>query len=143
MSLASRRQGVRWVAAMKGENNPNFSGGKYVDDKGYIRILRPDHPFTNAGYVYEHRLVAEEHLGRYLQPWETVHHINEFKLDNRWENFYLTTPSEHSSLHREGKRKSNESKAKMRKLAKERMKTGSRSKNGKFEKSDATDAEAT
>ena len=127
MTLASRRKDIEWSSGQSGKNNPNFSGGRYIDDKGYIRVLRPDHPFNNVGYVYEHRLVAEKHLGRYLQPWETVHHINEIKLDNRWENFYLTTVPEHSSIHREGKKQSKARRDKMRQHAKNRAK-----KNGRF-----------
>lgn len=122
MTLASRRNDIQWKKGQEGVNNPNFSGGRYIDDKGYIRTLRPEHPFNNVGYVYEHRLVAEKHLGRYLQPWETVHHINEIKLDNRWDNFYLTTVPEHSSIHREGKKQTKERRTKMRQHAKNRMK---------------------
>lgn len=104
MSGLARFREVKWGhSGYDGDGNPNFKGGRYIDDKGYIRVLRPEHPFNNRGYVYEHRLVMEEFLGRYLQPWETVHHINEIKLDNRVENFYLTTVPEHSAIHREGK----------------------------------------
>ncbi len=95
--LISNRKELKWGRErQKGKGNPNFTGGKYVDDKGYIRVLAPDHPFQNHGYVYEHRLVAEAHLGRFLKTGETIHHINEIKVDNRWDNFYLCTPSEHS-----------------------------------------------
>jgi hypothetical protein len=132
MTLASRRKSIKWANDLKGSSNPNFKGGKYIDDKGYIRVLAPDHPFENHGYIYEHRLVAEKYLGRYLQSWETVHHINEIKIDNRWSNFYLTTVPEHSAIHREGKRKSPEAKSKLRKGAKDRMKNGRRDKSGKF-----------
>jgi hypothetical protein len=131
VTLASRRTDIRWKKNQVGKDNPNFSGGRYIDDKGYIRVLRPDHPFNNVGYVYEHRLVAEKHLGRYLQTWETVHHINEIKLDNRWENFYLTTVPEHSAIHREGKRQSKERRDTMRQHAKRRNKESGR-KGGKF-----------
>ncbi|HMP31280.1 MAG TPA: hypothetical protein PKD85_16865, partial [Saprospiraceae bacterium] len=60
MVLASRMTGIKWGSAVDGKNNPNFTGGKYVDDKGYVRVLKPEHPFANARYVYEHRLVAEK-----------------------------------------------------------------------------------
>jgi len=124
MGLASRRNTVKWVDDTSGKYNPNFNGGKYIDDKGYVRVLMPDHPYENHGYVYEHRLVMEKILGRYLEPWETVHHINEIKIDNRKENFFLTTIGEHSALHREGKKKSPEAKSNLRKHAKKRMKEG-------------------
>lgn len=136
MSLASRRNNIKWTPNNVGDRNPNFKGGRYVDDKGYIRVLRPEHPYSNRGYVYEHRLVIEEALGRYLETWETVHHVNEVKLDNRVENLYLTTVPEHSSIHREGKKQSQERRRKTGQLAKERAKQNKRSKNGKFAKTD-------
>jgi hypothetical protein len=144
MPLASRRKEIKWGNdARKGSGNPNFTGGKYMDDKGYLRVLVPDHPFNNAGYVYEHRLVIEAILGRYLQPWETIHHINEIKLDNRKENLFLTTIPEHSIIHREGKRKTLEQKTHMRNKVREREKVSPRKRtaNGKFESSDPAPGE--
>lgn len=140
MSLASRRNSISWGRDTFGNKNPNFNGGRYVDDKGYIRVLKPEHPFSNSGYVYEHRLVLEKVVDRFLQPWETVHHINEIKIDNRPKNLYLTTIPEHSAIHREGKRQSKERRKKTGELAKQRAKTGKRTKGGKFVKSGDDDA---
>lgn len=115
VKLASKRKDIDWtIKFASGEDSPNFSGGKYIDDKGYVRVLKPDHPKNIRGYTYEHRLVIEQYLGRYLQPWETVHHINEVKVDNRLSNLFLCTPEEHSALHKEGNKMSTEHKKKMR-----------------------------
>ena len=72
----------------------------YVMISGYKYILKPDHPHaTKKGYVAEHRLVAEKKLGRYLEKYEDVHHINFKKIDNSPENLSVLTSSEHSKLH--------------------------------------------
>lgn len=121
--LASQRKDVKWVeSSTVGELNPNYSGGKYVDDKGYVRVLAPEHPSSIRGYIYEHRAVMEGYLNRYLQPWESVHHINEIKTDNRVENLFLCTAGEHSALHREGKKPTIEHKSKLRANMKQRNK---------------------
>ncbi len=58
-----------------GKNNSNWKGGKY-NQKGYIYLLKPNHPFcNNIGYVPEHRLVIEKYIGRYLIPKEKTHHL--------------------------------------------------------------------
>lgn len=82
-----------------GENHNNWKGGRKVD-RGHIRILKPEHPnHDSQGYVYEHRLVMEKYLGRYLTKDEDVHHINGIKDDNRLENLELLTHAEHTKHH--------------------------------------------
>lgn len=134
MVLASKRKDIVWnFKVNEGRDNPNFQGGAYVDDKGYLRILCDNHPYSNKGYVYMHRLVMEKKLGRYLKPHEVIHHINEIKLDNRVANLFLTTAPQHASLHKHNTKKSQEYKNYMRDIQKERVKNRKRV-NGKFVK---------
>ena len=74
---------------LSGENSPTWKGGRHKN-QGYVYILRPDHPYAKKnGYVAEHRLVLEKHLGRYLTKVESPHHINKVRDDNRIKNLML------------------------------------------------------
>jgi hypothetical protein len=53
---------------------------------------------VNGKQVREHRYVMEQHIGRKLEPFEQVHHINGIETDNRIENLMVLTNSEHQKL---------------------------------------------
>jgi hypothetical protein len=86
----------RAKALNPGENHPGWKGGR-TTHRGYVLLKRPDHPFaTKRGYVYEHRLVMEEKLGRILSPSEIVHHKDGVKDHNDPDNLFLfDSNSEH------------------------------------------------
>jgi hypothetical protein len=87
------------IAKKRGVNHPSWRGGITVDKQGYRLCYAPERIKTHP-YTYEHVLVAEAAIGRRLLPNEHVHHINEVKLDNRPENLYVCTASEHRTIHR-------------------------------------------
>jgi hypothetical protein len=59
----------------------------------------PEHPrAAKSPYVFEHILVAEQILGRYLEPGESVHHRNGVRDDNRPENLELWTRPQPSGI---------------------------------------------
>lgn len=66
-----------------GERNGSWNGGITIDKSGYVLVRCPQHPAASAtGYVRQHRLVAEQMLGRYLTPTEVVHHKDDNKQNN-------------------------------------------------------------
>ena len=78
------------VRPSHGEKNCRWKGGRYLHQGRYWLLLRPNHPHCDRhGYIREHRLVIEKHLGRYLLPGEVVHHRNHVTMDNRLENLEL------------------------------------------------------
>jgi hypothetical protein len=90
-----------YSSSNKSKNNHNWRGGKYKSVYGYIYIRAPkEHPFKAAnGYIFEHRLIMEQKIGRYLRKEEIVHHINGIKNDNRIENLIITTRAIHNRIH--------------------------------------------
>jgi len=84
-----------------GNKNPNWKGGRLKKTNGYIIVQQPNHPYCDMdGYVLEHRLIMERHLGRPLLPTEVVHHINGIVDDNRIENLMLfSNQGEHAKTH--------------------------------------------
>lgn len=82
-----------------GPLNLQWKGGRTVHKRGYVMLHAPHHPRARKGaYVFEHIIVMEERLGRYLLPNETVHHLNGVRDDNRPENLELWTSPQPSGI---------------------------------------------
>lgn len=67
---------------------------------GYVVVWVPEHPRAFRGWVYEHRLVVEATLGRVLETWEEVHHIDRRRAHNVRENLFLCSRYQHNKAHR-------------------------------------------
>ena len=84
-----------------GEQARRWKGGKHIDKVGYVWISTPElRPRDKAGhqhriYAKEHRLVMEKHLDRKLEKFETIHHKNGIKSDNRIENLDIVIRQKH------------------------------------------------
>lgn len=62
-------------------------GSTYLDSHGYVWEKAPEHPKCNShGYIQQHRLVAEQKLGRFLSGLEVVHHKDQNRANNSPEN---------------------------------------------------------
>lgn len=70
---------------------------KRVMKNGYVVMVVSLYP--NHRRVYEHRWVMEQHVGRSLETWESVHHKNGIKTDNRLDNLEIIDRKEHSRMH--------------------------------------------
>jgi len=75
------------LGPVEAQRSPNRAVGRVRSSGGYIQI----YDSTRKRYVFEHRLVMETHVGRLLERFETVHHLNGRKDDNRIENLELWT----------------------------------------------------
>ena len=93
LSISSRKR-------MFCKDFPNYKGRKL--DSGYVLIYNPDHPYSEGtGHIYEHRLVMEAHIGRYLTKEEVIHHIDGDKENNKIENLMLfKNNSDHLRYHK-------------------------------------------
>ena len=70
-------------------------------NNGYECVYLPKHPNARVnGYVYVHRIVMENSLGRYLDSDEHIHHLDGNKTNNQLSNLELTTASEHAKKHK-------------------------------------------
>lgn len=89
------------------DRNPNWKGGRSVASNGYVLVKAPGHHLADSrGYAYEHRIVAEQKIGRHLREGEQVHHIDHDKTNNAPENLEVVpSRAHHARLHRTSSRR--------------------------------------
>jgi hypothetical protein len=72
---------------------------------GYVQVYEPTHPRADGGgWIFEHRFVVEQRIGRQLRTEEHVHHLNGIHDDNRSENLVVMGHLEHLALSGENHR---------------------------------------
>ena len=87
--LKQRKSKVCKICYYKSKQYP-FSKKKHISKDGYVYVYYKAHPHADkTGRVLEHRLIFEQKLGRYLLPFESIHHKNGIREDNRIENLEL------------------------------------------------------
>jgi hypothetical protein len=78
------------------ERHPGWKGGKMLTTHGYVLTKvfnRKNH--DKKGYMLEHRVIMEDKIGRPLNKWEQVNHLNGIRTDNRPENLELVQKNRH------------------------------------------------
>ncbi|KKL16807.1 hypothetical protein LCGC14_2491880 [marine sediment metagenome] len=88
MNMLKKQHGNRW------------KGGRTISSHGYVLVRLPDHhrAYSN-GYVYEHILVAEKKLGRFLKKGELIHHIDGDRQNNAPENIIVNKSIAHHKMY--------------------------------------------
>ena len=84
------------------ENNGGWKGGKTRDNRGRCLTLNKNHPrATHEGYVFDHILICEKVLGRFLKKETPIHHVDCNPSNNQNTNLVLCdSHSYHGLLHR-------------------------------------------
>lgn len=100
-----------WMKGRKGEAAPNWRGGTYTVNGGYVRQRLTEaeaarHPTARRrsggswNIQRSHLVWNEAHPDDPVQPGEHVHHLNHVRDDDRIENLQKMKAGEHEAMHR-------------------------------------------
>ena len=106
-SCANKNTAEQNSLSKTGKNNPMFGKrpnnflGRKISSDGYWLVFDEE----RKGYIREHRLIIEKHLGRKLDRYEVVHHKDFNKKNNNIKNLILLkNESEHRKYHKHWRR---------------------------------------
>jgi hypothetical protein len=75
---------------------------QYPEQYGFKKLNKPKHTYksikVDGKWVRLHRHIMEQHLGRKLEKWEHVHHINDDPSDNRIDNLQVLSNTDHQRV---------------------------------------------
>lgn len=105
MSKEMKRHGIRALkpqlhpGSLKSRINANSKVKVTKSRRGYptTRVTNPDTGFLNT--KWEHVVIAEDIIGRPLNRYENVHHIDFDKSNNDPSNLAICDPSRHGIIH--------------------------------------------
>lgn len=86
-----------YVEICKNSNARRNGLDRYIDKDGYVQVRQ------EGVTIGEHRAVMQEHLGRKLTRYESVHHKNGNRSDNRLDNLELWSVAQPSGQRVEDK----------------------------------------
>ena len=99
---ASKTGQLNPVYGATGISHPNYKGVS-PDGHGYLTVVTPGWYTKDAKRIFFHHFVwASINMVSRVPEGMVVHHINGDREDNRGSNLLLCTPSEHTTIHREG-----------------------------------------
>jgi len=90
-----------------GSDHYRWNKGRIVNEDGYTKVrVGIGHPLADSiGYAYEHLVVWCAAGNSRPGKGELIHHKNEDKSDNRYENLELTTRKAHNQHHNREKQR--------------------------------------
>lgn len=87
----------------RGPEHASWKGGRQIHPSGHVIVYAPDYRYPRymKGYMREHIMVMETHLGRRLYDDEVILHLDGNKTNNDLSNLRLMTRAEIVKLNRE------------------------------------------